>query len=123
MRSNPLPVMLAGTSPPTRRGPTRSRSSQVSYVVLEFLGKLRAFADPHARALIAGLAWSAIATAPSGSMRRPYAVAARSGRIIDVRRRRRASTDTVVTSGGAGQQDFVRQFLADAQASPRRNVG
>ena len=87
------------------------------HVVPEFLGNRAPFADPDARAVIAGLDLSQSIE----SLVRLY-IAGVCGigyglrQIIAAQRRNGVDVDTVVISGGAGQSALVRQLLADAAA-------
>ncbi|OYU38125.1 MAG: ribulokinase [Pseudorhodobacter sp. PARRP1] len=85
------------------------------HVVPEFLGNRAPFADPHARALIAGLGMEQDLT----SLVQLY-VAGLCGigyglrQIIDTQAAHGAKVQRVMISGGAGQHDLVRQVLADS---------
>ena len=85
------------------------------HVVPEFLGNRAPFADPDARGVIAGLDLSH----SIDSLIRLY-IAGVCGigyglrQIIAAQRRQGVDVDTVVISGGAGQNPLVRQLLADA---------
>ena len=85
------------------------------HVVPEFLGNRAPFADPHARALIAGLGMEE----DLSSLVRLY-VAGLCGigyglrQIIDIQAAHGAPIKRVMISGGAGQHDLVRQLLADS---------
>lgn len=85
------------------------------HVVPEFLGNRAPFADPHARALIAGLGMDA----DEASLTALY-VAGLCGigyglrQIIEAQDRAGAPIRDIVVSGGAGASDLVRQLLADA---------
>lgn len=89
------------------------------HVVPEFLGNRAPFADPHARAIIAGLGMDRDAD----SLTALY-VAGLSGigyglrQIIEAQERAGARTQRIVISGGAGSSDLVRQLLADAAGLP-----
>jgi D-ribulokinase len=89
------------------------------HVVPEFLGNRAPFADPHARAVIAGLDMetgidSLVALYVAGICGIGYGLR----QIIEVQARAGASVDQVVISGGAGRSDLVRQLLADATGKP-----
>ena len=84
------------------------------HVVPEFLGNRAPFADPDARALIAGLdmdvsVQSLIRLYVAGVCGLGYGLR----QIIDAQRAKGVDVDTIVISGGAGQSDLVRQLLAD----------
>ena len=84
------------------------------HVVPEFLGNRAPFADPDARALVAGLGMetdveSLLGLYLAGLCGLGYGarqiVAAQQAKMIPI--------DTIVVSGGAGQSPLVRQILAD----------
>lgn len=84
------------------------------HVVPEFLGNRAPFADPDARALIAGMdmdtsVQSLIRLYVAGVCGLGYGLR----QIIDAQRAQGVEVDTIVISGGAGQSDLVRQLLAD----------
>jgi D-ribulokinase len=85
------------------------------HVVPEFLGNRAPFADPHARAIISGLGMdsdidSLIALYVAGLCGIGYGLR----QIIEVQAANRAPIERIMISGGAGQQDMVRQLLADS---------
>lgn len=87
------------------------------HVVPEFLGNRAPFADPHARAVIAGLGMerdfdSLIALYIAGLCGIGYGLR----QIIETQAKSGASVERVVISGGAGASPLVRQLLADACA-------
>ncbi|WP_269932911.1 FGGY-family carbohydrate kinase [Aminobacter sp. HY435] len=89
------------------------------HVVPEFLGNRAPFADPHARAVIAGLGMendvdNLVALYIAGLCGIGYGLR----QIIDVQASSGAPIDKIVISGGAGQLDLVRQLLADATGKP-----
>ena len=89
------------------------------HVVPEFLGNRAPFADPHARAVIAGLGMdddldSLVALYIAGICSIGYGLR----QIIDVQAAAGAPIERVVISGGAGRLDLVRQLLADATGKP-----
>ena len=89
------------------------------HVVPEFLGNRAPFADPHARAVIAGLgmaqdADSLVALYIAGVCGVAYGLR----QIIDAQAAAGAPIERVVISGGAGRLDLVRQLLADATGKP-----
>ena len=84
------------------------------HVVPEFLGNRAPFADPDAKALIAGVALdssleSLVGLYLAGLCGLGYGVR----QIIDAQRSAGILTDTIIISGGAGQSALVRQVLAD----------
>ena len=89
------------------------------HVVPEFLGNRAPFADPHARAVIAGLGMeddldSLVALYIAGICSIGYGLR----QIIEVQAAAGAPIERVVISGGAGRLDLVRQLLADATGKP-----
>lgn len=85
------------------------------HVVPEFLGNRAPFADPHARALIAGLGMeddlaSLVQLYVAGLCGIGYGLR----QIIDTQALHGAPIKRVMISGGAGQHDLVRQVLADS---------
>ena len=89
------------------------------HVVPEFLGNRAPFADPHARAVIAGLGMdtgvdSLVALYVAGICGIAYGLR----QIIEVQAAAGAPIEQVVISGGAGRSDLVRQLLADATGKP-----
>ena len=88
-------------------------------MVPEFLGNRAPFADPHARAVIAGLGMevdeqSLVALYIAGLCGIGYGLR----QIIETQARAGAPIDSVVISGGAGRLDLVRQLLADTTGKP-----
>jgi D-ribulokinase len=89
------------------------------HVVPEFLGNRAPFADPNARALIAGLGMesdldSLMALYVAGLCGIGYGLR----QIIETQAEHGAPVRQIVISGGAGQADLVRQLLADATGYP-----
>lgn len=89
------------------------------HVVPEFLGNRAPFADPHARAVIAGLGMeddldSLVALYVAGVCSIGYGLR----QIIEAQAAAGAPIERVVISGGAGRLDLVRQLLADATGKP-----
>ena len=89
------------------------------HVVPEFLGNRAPFADPHARAIIAGLGMernidNMVALYIAGLCGIAYGLR----QIIETQDKAGAPIDRIVISGGAGQLDLVRQLLADGTAKP-----
>lgn len=85
------------------------------HVVPEFLGNRSPFADPDAKALIAGLGMdggvdSLVGLYLAGIAGLGYGVR----QIIEAQGRQGISIDTIVVSGGAARSPLVRQILADA---------
>lgn len=89
------------------------------HVVPEFLGNRAPFADPHARAVIAGLGMeqdvdNLVALYIAGLCGIGYGLR----QIIETQAKSGASVERVVISGGAGASPLVRQILADACGKP-----
>jgi D-ribulokinase len=89
------------------------------HVVPEFLGNRAPFADPHTRAVVAGLGMetgieSLVALYIAGLCGIGYGLR----QIIEVQAAAGAPIEQVVISGGAGRSDLVRQLLADATGKP-----
>ncbi|MDP5306373.1 FGGY-family carbohydrate kinase [Paracoccus spongiarum] len=116
----PLPVWLAHGA--ARRLATLSDAVALAeglHVVPEFLGNRAPFADPHARAVIAGLGMqrdldSLISLYVAGLCGVAYGLR----QIIEAQDKAGAPIDRIVISGGAGQSDLVRQLLADGTRKP-----
>jgi D-ribulokinase len=89
------------------------------HVVPEFLGNRAPFADPHARAVIAGLGMqrdpdSLVALYVAGLCGLGYGLR----QIIETQAAHGAPVETIAISGGAGRHPMVRQLLADASGLP-----
>jgi D-ribulokinase len=116
----PLPVMLAHMA--IERAGSASSAVDLArglHVVPEFLGNRAPFADPHARAIVAGLGMerdldSLIALYVAGLCGIGYGLR----QIIEAQAAAGAPVETIVTSGGAGQHPLTRQLLADACGLP-----
>jgi D-ribulokinase len=85
------------------------------HVVPEFLGNRAPFADPHAKALVAGMGMdtgigSLVGLYLAGLCGLGYGVQ----QIVDAQRAAGITTEMIVISGSAGQSPLVRQVLADA---------
>ena len=116
-----LPAFLANLA--TQRAPeSLSETAKLVnglHVVPEFLGNRAPFADPHARAVIAGLGMesdedSLVNLYIAGICGIGYGLR----QIIEAQARAGAPIERVVISGGAGRLDLVRQLLADATGKP-----
>lgn len=84
------------------------------HVVPEFLGNRSPFADPEAKALIAGLGMDTsienlVALYVAGLCGLGYGVR----QIVAAMAEKNIAIDTIVVSGGAAQSELVRQLLAD----------
>lgn len=118
-----LPVMLADLAvQATQTADGLSGAVKLAsglHVVPEFLGNRAPLADPHARALIAGLGMeddldSLVALYIAGVCSIGYGLR----QIIETQATAGAPIERVVISGGAGRLDLVRQLLADATGKP-----
>lgn len=95
------------------------RLAQGVHVVPEFLGNRAPFANPDARAVIAGLGMdqseqSLVALYVAGLSGIGYGLR----QIIETQASHGAPVRRIVISGGAGQDDLVRQILADTSGLP-----
>ncbi|NML42338.1 FGGY-family carbohydrate kinase [Ramlibacter sp. G-1-2-2] len=115
-----LPEMLAGLAAQKAGGLSQAAQLLAGlHVVPEFLGNRAPFADPHARAIIAGLDMesdldSLVALYVAGLCGIGYGLR----QIIEVQATAGAPIAQVVISGGAGRGDLVRQLLADVTGKP-----
>jgi D-ribulokinase len=110
-----LNAWLAGEA--VARGGSAAVGSQVGdlHVVPEFLGNRAPFADPDARALIAGIGMDTSVESLVGLYLAGLCGLGYSARqIVLAQQAAGIPTDTIVVSGGAGQNPLVRQVLADA---------
>lgn len=92
-----------------------ARLAGAVHVVPEFLGNRAPYADPHTRAVVAGLGMerdldSLVALYIAGLCGIGYGLR----QIIRTQSKAGAKVDRAVLSGGAGKSDLVRQLLADA---------
>jgi D-ribulokinase len=115
-----LPAWLADIASDRAGGLSEAvRLAQGLHVVPEFLGNRAPFADPHARAVIAGLGLdndldSLVALYVAGLCGVGYGLR----QIIEAQARAGAPIERIVISGGAGRLDLIRQLLADATGTP-----
>ncbi|SAL77861.1 carbohydrate kinase [Caballeronia choica] len=115
-----LPVLLAGLAAQASDGLSGAvLLADGLHVVPEFLGNRAPFADPHARAVIAGLGMdddlnSLVALYIAGICSIGYGLR----QIIEAQAAAGAPIERIVISGGAGRLDLVRQLLADATGKP-----
>lgn len=115
-----LPAMLASLA--TQAAGDVSNAVKLAkglHIVPEFLGNRAPLADPHARAVIAGLGMesdldSLVALYVAGICSIGYGLR----QIIETQAAAGAPIERVVISGGAGRSDLVRQLLADATGKP-----
>jgi len=89
------------------------------HVVPEFLGNRAPFADPHARAVIAGLGMeqdvgNLVSLYIAGICGIGYGLR----QILETQDAAGAKVERIMISGGAGQDPLVRQLLADASGRP-----
>ena len=115
-----LPVLLASLAAQAADGLSGAvLLADGLHVVPEFLGNRAPFADPHARAVIAGLGMdddlnSLVALYIAGICSIGYGLR----QIIEAQAAAGAPIERIVISGGAGRLDLVRQLLADATGKP-----
>ncbi|MVA27609.1 FGGY-family carbohydrate kinase (plasmid) [Agrobacterium vitis] len=115
-----LPVLLAqAAAAKVSALPDVVHLAKGLHIVPEFLGNRAPFADPHARAIIAGLGMdrdfdSLVALYIAGLCGIGYGLR----QIIETQAASGAFIERVVISGGAGESDLVRQVLADACGKP-----
>lgn len=115
-----LPALLADLA--AKKAGKLSQSVDLAgglHVVPEFLGNRAPFADPHARAVVAGLGMerdidNLVSLYIAGLCGIGYGLR----QIIDVQASSGAPIEKIVISGGAGQLDIVRQLLADTTGKP-----
>ncbi|WP_111431099.1 FGGY-family carbohydrate kinase [Rhodobacteraceae bacterium DSL-40] len=116
----PLPVWLAARAASAAAGLSEVAAlADGLHVVPEFLGNRAPFADPHARAVIAGLGMergleSLTALYVAGICGIAYGLR----QILEAQDAAGAPTARIMMSGGAGQLPVVRQLLADATGRP-----
>ena len=112
----PLPVWLADRVLAQVASPSEAvQLADGLHVVPEFLGNRAPLADPHAKALIAGLGMerdldNLTALYVAGLCGIGYGLR----QILDAQRACGIENENIVISGGAGQHPLVRQLLADA---------
>ncbi len=115
-----LPVWLADRA--LSLAPSASAAVDIArdfHVVPEFLGNRAPFADPHARAVIAGYGMetgvdSLVALYVAGLLGLGYGLR----QIIETQARHGAPVETISVSGGAGAHPLAQQLLADATGMP-----
>ena len=84
------------------------------HVVPEFLGNRAPFADPDARAIIAGLTLDAdLASLTALYLAGLCGLGYGARQIVEAQKAKGIHTDTIVVSGGAARSNLVRQILAD----------
>ncbi|MCG5072315.1 FGGY-family carbohydrate kinase [Paraburkholderia tagetis] len=115
-----LPTMLAGLAALVSNSLSEAATlAQGLHIVPEFLGNRAPFADPHARAVIAGLGMetdmdSLVALYVASVCSIGYGLR----QIVEAQANAGAPVEQVVISGGAGRLELVRQLLADATGKP-----
>jgi D-ribulokinase len=115
-----LPEMLAAMAVQQAGGLSQAvQLVEGLHVVPEFLGNRAPFADPQARAIIAGLDMesdlrSLVALYVAGLC----GIGCGLRQIIEAQAEAGAPVERVVISGGAGRGDLVRQLLADVTGKP-----
>ena len=116
----PLPDWLAAQA--ARQSSTDSEAARLAgdlIVVPDFLGNRSPHADPHARAVIAGLGMergidNLVALYVAGLTGIGYGLR----QIIEASCAKGAVVEAIVLSGGAGRQPLIRQLLADCSDLP-----
>ena len=115
-----LPDWLAGQALAAAAAPSAAIGlAKGLHVVPEFLGNRAPFADPAARAVIAGLgmdgdAASLVALYVAGISGLGYGLR----QIVETQAASGAPVETVAISGGAGRHPLIRQLLADSAGLP-----
>lgn len=120
MQGVSLPDWLAARVAQHVANPSEAaRLAQGIVVVPDFLGNRSPHADPHARALIAGLGMEhdldhLAALYIAGLSGIGYGLR----QIVEASRAKGAVVEAIVLSGGAGRQPLIRQLLADCAGLP-----
>jgi len=117
-----LPEWLAGRAADAAGAAGLSGAAALAggvHVVPEFLGNRAPFADPHARAVIAGLGMerdleSLVALYVAGLCGLGYGLR----QILEAQAAAGAPVAAIAISGGAGRSPLIRQLLADAAGLP-----
>lgn len=119
-QGKPLPVMLADKVLEKSSSPSQAvELAEGIHIVPEFLGNRAPFADPHAKAIIAGLTMdnsfdNLLAFYTAGVCSIGYGLR----QIIEAQAQSGAKIQNIAISGGAGQHPLIRQLLADACGVP-----
>lgn len=119
-QGKPLPVMLADKVLEKSNSPSQAvELAEGVHIVPEFLGNRAPFADPHAKAIIAGLTMdnsfdNLLAFYTAGVCSIGYGLR----QIIEAQAQSGAKIQNIAISGGAGQHPLIRQLLADACGVP-----
>lgn len=111
-----LPTLLADVA--LAKMPAASDAAKLAnglHVVPEFLGNRAPFADPHSRAVVAGLGMECnldnlVALYVAGICGIGYGLR----QILDAQSQMGVTVEQIVISGGAGRHPLVRQLLADS---------
>ncbi|WP_369311521.1 FGGY-family carbohydrate kinase [Providencia rettgeri] len=119
-QGKPLPVYLADLVLEKAESPSQSvELAEKIHVVPEFLGNRAPFADPHARAVIAGLTMdNSLDNLLSFYIAGVCGIGYGLRQIIEAQAKSGAAIENIVVSGGAGQHPLIRQLLADACGVP-----
>lgn len=119
-QGKPLPVYLADLV--LEKTVSASQSVELAekiHVVPEFLGNRAPFADPHARAVIAGLTMdNSLENLLSFYVAGVCGIGYGLRQIIEAQAKSGAAIENIVVSGGAGQHPLIRQLLADTCGVP-----
>ncbi|HHR6051110.1 TPA: FGGY-family carbohydrate kinase [Providencia alcalifaciens] len=119
-QGKPLPVMLADKVLEKSNSPSQAvELAEGIHIVPEFLGNRAPFADPHAKAIIAGLTMdnsfdNLLTFYTAGVCSIGYGLR----QIIEAQAQSGAKIQNIAISGGAGQHPLIRQLLADACGVP-----
>ncbi|MTC28871.1 FGGY-family carbohydrate kinase [Providencia alcalifaciens] len=119
-QGKPLPVMLADKVLEKSNSPYQAvELAEGIHIVPEFLGNRAPFADPHAKAIIAGLTMdnsfdNLLAFYTAGVCSIGYGLR----QIIEAQAQSGTKIQNIAISGGAGQHPLIRQLLADACGVP-----
>ncbi|GAC1038049.1 FGGY-family carbohydrate kinase [Pseudomonas sp. No.117] len=101
------------------RGSAAVTLAEGLHVVPEFLGNRSPFADPDARAVVAGLTLDReVDGLPALYVAGLCGIAYGLRQLLQALARNGIAIELIVASGGAAQSDFVRQLLADATGVP-----
>ena len=115
-----VPAWLAQRSADRVKEPSDAVSLAGAFVIVpEFLGNRSPHADPEARALVAGLGTERgvddlLSLYVAGLLGIGYGLR----QIVEVSRKKGATIEAIVLSGGAGRHPLVQQLLADCTSLP-----
>ncbi|PHM31195.1 FGGY-family carbohydrate kinase [Xenorhabdus innexi] len=115
-KNTSLPVFLADRVMEKIASPSQAMAlAQGIHIVPEFLGNRAPFADPHSRAVIAGLGMeNSLNNLLSFYIAGICSIGYGLRQIIEAQAKSGAMIDNIVISGGAGQHPLVRQLIADS---------